>query len=216
MLDPSPSPRYCPAMSEEDVNDAIIKPMCRLYPPPRHLRGDEDILDAALGTYRRALARFDQKVLEAAWDRVVAQNAIWCWPKVADIVQAAEAVKGASRPELSEDWVERATRMADSYTRRYMQTTQAAVRARESGFEAALKRYIWEASWVQSQMICGRGGVGYDHAVLFPARERDKEAEAEFFAKAREIAKSGHIRVSVPRGLIEQWTEKAESQDRAR
>jgi hypothetical protein len=93
-------------MTEEDVTRAIIRPMRRLYPPPRHLRGDEDDLDSALREYRRALARFDQDVLEKAWERVVAGHEIWCWPKVGVFVKAAvQAHRELHPPGAVEPWV---------------------------------------------------------------------------------------------------------------
>jgi hypothetical protein len=59
------------------------------------------------------------------------------------------------------------------------------------------------------QHIVGRKGIGYDHAVLFPGGKRDKEAEQEWFAKARQQAATGHIKVTVPRELMDRWKEKA-------
>ena len=84
------------------------------------------------------------------------------------------------------------------------------MRAREQGYEPELRRYVLAASHVQSQLIEGRKeGVGYESAVLFPGRERDKEAENEFFARAREQAARGCIQVRVPMALVERWKEGA-------
>ncbi len=53
-------------MTAEDVDLAIIKPMCRLYKPTGHLQASEDAAEEALKEYRRALAPFDQAVLDQA------------------------------------------------------------------------------------------------------------------------------------------------------
>jgi hypothetical protein len=41
------------------------------------------------------------------------------------------------------------------------------------------------------------------------SRKVQKEAEQEWFAKARQQAATGHIKVTVPRELMERWKEKA-------
>src|SRR4051812_12111234 len=105
-------------MAEEDVDRAILKPMRAMFPAPRHLRADEDALDAALREYRRALSRFDEQVLERAWQQVVARQAYWCWPKVSDLVQAAEQAQRELRPQ-TDAWVERAQGLADAYWKRF-------------------------------------------------------------------------------------------------
>ena len=145
-------------MTEEDVTRAILRPMRKLYPPPRHLRADEDDLDSALREYRRALGRFDQDVLEKAWERVVAGHEIWCWTKVGVFVKAAAQVHREMHPPGAvEPWVEEATALTDAYVKRFMKTSQTAVRAREGGYEPELKEYVREAAWVQGQMIVRRG-----------------------------------------------------------
>src|SRR5207253_2764014 len=93
-----------PAMTAEDVDTAIIRPMKRMFPAPRHLRADEDAYDATLSAYRKSLARFDQAVLEQAWQRVVERNTLWCWPKLSDLIEAAQE---AQRTITCEPWVEK-------------------------------------------------------------------------------------------------------------
>jgi hypothetical protein len=203
-------------MTNPAVEEAIIQPLLDTFPPPSHIRGKPAAIEALLNVYRRALDRFERTVLEQAWQKVAAEQTFWVWPLPETLVKAAKHFQGRTVPQEPDDWVERATKMADSYARRYMLTTQTATRARDGGYEAALKRYVLEASWVQAQFAVGRQGAGYDHGVLFPARERDKADEQEWFEKAREQARTGHIRVSVPRNMVEQWAEKAESQSRKR
>lgn len=160
-----------------------------------------------LDLYRRALSRFDRPALEHAWQKVAAENEYCMWPKLPHIVRACEQFERDAAAKSNGDWVERATALADAYTRRFMLASQAAVRARESGYEQALKSYVREAAWVQAQYIVGQKGVGYSWAVLFEHRggERDKEAEGEFFERAREQALKGHIRVHVPAVMVERW-----------
>ena len=60
-------------------------------------------------------------------------------------------------------------------------------------------------------MILGRDGIAYEHSVLFPGKDRDKDAEEAWFDKAREQADAtGRIKVAVPTGLLKGW--KAEAQ----
>src|SRR5262245_4842218 len=143
--------------SEGEIDAAVIGPMCALFPTPTHLRGNNDAIRQALNVYRRALGRFDPDVLAEAWQRVAERNTFWTWPKVADVVQACEEVR---RRKPEEPWVEKATALSDAYVKRFMQTSQAAVRAREGGYERQLKEYVREAAWVQSQYVVGRSGVG--------------------------------------------------------
>jgi len=117
--------------------------------------------------------------------------------------------------EQADAWVEKATALADAYVRKFMKTSQTAVRAREGGYEAALKEYVRAVSWVQAQMIGGRQGIAYDSGVLFGGDlPRDREAEEAFFAKAREQAAKGSIRAHVPAAMVRQWAEEVQGQGR--
>lgn len=198
------------------MDAAILKPMRQLYPAPRHLRGDEDAFEAALTAYRQALSRFDSAVLRRTWQRVVETNELWCWPKIGELVRAAEQFDRQSHPlAQADDWVERAQTRADGYVRKFLKSNRHATRAREGGYEGSLRQYVAAAAWVQAQMIEGREGVGYDHAVLFPG-PRDEAAEGRWFAEARERASAGEIDVVVPRSLVARWRQEAEGQARAR
>jgi hypothetical protein len=171
---------------DAEIDRAVLRPMRALYSPPRHLRADEDALDAALATYRRALGRFDPDVLARAWQQVVEQNELWCWPKLSDLVKAADQAQRELHPQAcGQAWVEQATRRTEEYTRRFLKTSAHAARASQGGYEPELKRYVREAAWVQAQLIAGQRDVGYDHAVLFGQGPRDRDAEEAFFAAAR-------------------------------
>jgi hypothetical protein len=199
------------------VEDAIICPMVASLPAPTHVRGDPAAVETLLNVYRTALARFDRPVLEQAWQKVAAEQNFWVWPLPETIVRAAEHFHKLAHPNASQEaeaWVERATKLSDDYVKRFMATTQAAVRAREGGYEPALRSYVREASWVQAQYIEGRSGVGYSSTVLFSSPTRDKEAEQRFFSKAKEQAATGHIKVIVPNEMVKRWKTEGEARGR--
>jgi hypothetical protein len=198
-------------MTAEDAI-ALLKRMQLAYDPPRVLRGHPEAIKERLRIYRHALERFDADILDRAWLRAAASQRYPQWPDCVDIVQAAEHFHALAHPKAKadDDWQERVTRREDEYVRRFMLTTQAAVRSREGGYEQELKRYVQAAAHVQGQYIEGRKDVGYESAVLFPGRDRDKGAEAEFFRRADEQAQTGSIRVRVPLAFEERWREGTE------
>ncbi len=201
----------------EEIEDCVLRPMVASLPAPTHVRGNPAAIETLLNVYRKALDRFDRPILDQAWQKVASEQNFWVWPLPETIVRAAEHFHRLAHPNASQEadtWVERATKLSDDYVTRFMQTTQAAVRARENGYEAALKRYVEAASWVQAQYIEGRSGVGYDHGVQFPCPERDKEAEQAWFDRQRAQARTGHIKVTVPSAMIERWKEKVVGRSR--
>jgi hypothetical protein len=194
-------------MTTEDA-DALLKRMQFTYRTPADIRGNPEAVEERLRIYRNSLQRFDADILDRAWLKAASRHRYPQWPDCPDVVEAAEHFHALAHPKANVDdgWQERVTSREDEYTKRFMQTTQAAVRAREQGYERELKRYVLAAAHVQSQLIEGRKeGVGYESAVLFPGRERDKEAENEFFARAREQAARGCIQVRVPAELVREW-----------
>jgi hypothetical protein len=60
---------------------------------------------------------------------------------------------------------------------------------------------------VIGQLVEGREGISYESSVLFPWEPRDREAEDEFFQRAREQAQAGEIKVSIPPRLLKEWRE---------
>jgi hypothetical protein len=192
----------------DHVEDAIIRPMLRAYQPPGYLKADRERAEAVLDIYRESLARFARPVLEQAWRRAAEQNGFWCWPTCDDIVKAAEHFHALAHPKIKPDdsWVEKATALADAYTRKFMKTSAVAVRSREGRYEAELRQYVTEVSWVQAQYILGRKDIAYRSTTLFGREKPDDE----FFARAREQAETGSIRVRVPLALVERWREGAE------
>lgn len=187
-------------------------------PAPHHVRNKPAAIETLLNVYRHALAGFERETLEKAWLKVAAEQDYWTWPMPETLVKAAKHFHDLAHPfdpRQADAWVEKAQALSDAYVKRYMQTTQTAVRAREGGYEAALKEYVEAVSWVQAQVICGRKGVGYSACVLSGPRA-DGEEKAEFFRKAREQAASGHIRVHVPPGKLEEWREAAQVEGRSR
>lgn len=196
-----------------DVEAAILEPMLALYPPPVHLRQSPRALALALDVYRRGLSRFERPVLEQAWQKVVCANEFWTWPKLADLVKACEQCHKQEQKALggqSHDVrIERANDLAYAYRKRFMQTSPLAARAWQEGFERALAEYVQAAAWVQAQMIAGCPHVGYSDHTLFDythtRREELEERKEAFFAKAKEQAAKGHVRVTVPVWMIEVW-----------
>jgi hypothetical protein len=199
-----------------DVDEAVIAPMLIALPAPLHIRGKPAAIETLLNVYRHALAGFERETLEKAWLKVAASQDYWCWPMPETLVKAAKHFHDLAHPfdpRQTDAWVDKAQALTDAYVKRFMLTTQTAVRAREGGYEAALKEYVEAASWVQAQFIVGRHNVGYSACVL-SGPKADGEEKAEFFEKAREQAKSGHIRVNIPPAKIEAW--KQLGQGRAR
>lgn len=205
-----------PADADPDV-EAFIARMNGRYSPTRRLQADEDALNAAVDDYRRVLARFDKPTMEAAWRLIVERHDSWCWPHVNDVLQACKEARRAAQP-AEQAWVEQATAMSDEYTRRFIKTSAVAVKARQGGFEQELKEFVRAVSWVQAQLIIRPdAGVAFESAVLFGGDlPRDREAEEEFFEKARVQARSGHIRVHVPMAKIKRWAEEAQGHGRKR
>jgi hypothetical protein len=204
-------------MTAAEAYEAVIRPMMSLLPAPNHIRHDPEAKSRALEIYTRALEKYERPVLERAWQRVVESHELWCWPTVAQLRQAAVQAHRELQPAKDpEAWVEKAEAMSYSYTQRFLKTSAVAARAREGGYERELRDFVKAASWVQGQMIGGKECVGYDHAVLFGKGPRDKEAEQEWFAKARAQAETGHIRVHVPTAMVKRWQQEAEGRERRR
>lgn len=197
------------------VEEAILRPMRAIYPPPVHLRGDPDALRLALDTYRRGLARFERPVLEAAWQLAAEGNEYWTWPKLSDLIGHAQEIKrqeqrrnGTGRP-ASDERIEQAVALSDAYTRSFMKSSRLAGRSKAEGWERQLRAYVQEAAWVQAEFICGVPAVGYS-ATLFNyphiSAEECREQAETFLTAAREQAEKGHIRVHVPPRMVQQWT----------
>jgi hypothetical protein len=196
--------------------------MLSAFPAPTHVRGDPAATEALLDVYRRALSRFDRPVLEQAWQKVAAEQDYWVWPMPETLVKAAERFQSIARRANSTDndsMVEKAYALADEYTKRFMKTTQTAVRAREGCYEPELKRYVSEVANIQAQLILRgpQSGVGYTGYILFAHHgQRDRPREQEWFAAQREQAAKGSIRVTVPKEAVARWAERAKHEGRGR
>jgi hypothetical protein len=209
----------------EEAAQAIIGRMLEMYPPPVHLRHSGEAMATAIDTYRRGLSRYDSQTLDAAWQLVCEANEYWTWPKLSELLKACERCTREARGEPAgpshDERIEQANTLASAYTRRFMQTSRLAIRAREEGWERSLRDYVDAAAWVQGQMLAGCSDIAYSSVVLFDytqlSREELEERSETFFAKAREQAAKGHIRVSVPAYRIEAWQAACEEgQGRAR
>lgn len=195
---------------DRDVDEAVLGPMVAAFAPPRHLRGDPAAVEAALALYRQALGRFPRPVLERAWRAAAENHPTWAWPTPADVLRQAERLAARVRRD-GPAWVEEAVRLADAYTRRFLQANRAAARARDGGYEGRLRAYVWEAAYVQAQRLAGRAdGLNYD-AVLFAHLDDDDRRAAmdEFFARAEAQAARGFVRVAVPAAAVRRWEQEA-------
>lgn len=200
-------------MSREDVEEVVLRPMRRVYLPPRHLRcydrDDPDAMEEALEQYRQALAGYDRPVLEAAWRRVRAGHDFSIWPTPAKFVQAAELSLPRPRPPTQSDLRrQRALDRAEEYTARFMKQRRVARLAREEGWANRLRGYVHASAWVQAQLIDGLDREG----ITLPSdltRHSGCRSTAEALAWSKEaFAKqvgSGEIDVPVPEQLVEGW-----------
>src|SRR3712207_3525953 len=116
-------------MSRWDVTETIVRPMQRVYLPPRHLRHhDPEDLEAkqeALEQYYHALESFARDTVENAWRRVRAKHEFSIWPTPAKVVQAAnQFVPKPLPPSEAEQKRQQAWKRAKEYTDRFMQRRQ--------------------------------------------------------------------------------------------
>lgn len=190
-------------MTAEDAEECVIRPMRVSFPAPTHVRGNSAATEMLLAVYRKALARFDRAALEQGWQKAAAENDLWCWPKVAELVRACASF-GPCRPAVADDRVEQAEAMVDAYWKQFAKSTTA-LRANEGGWQQELRAYVCAAARVQAQLVLGRQSVGYSSAILFPWHPRDPQVEEEFFTDARRQAATGKIAVRVPHRLVESW-----------
>lgn len=197
-------------MTAQDVEQVVILPMIAALPSPTHVRHNLEATETLLNVYRRALACYDAPVLRLAWQKAAAENDMWLWPKVTDLVAAAEHFHKLTHPTVKPDdgWAEKARQMADAYWQRYSKCT-AAVRARESGYEPRLREFVLTAASVQAQVIMGRGGYAYEGTVLFQLGETREERDA-WFREAEAQGRSGEIRVLLPKGLTAKWRQEVQ------
>lgn len=209
-------------MAREDVEEVILKPMQRLYLPPKHLRyhdvDDPEAKEEALGQYVQALERFDGDTLERAWQRVRARHEFSIWPTPAKIVQAAEIVQPKPLPPSeTERKRQQAWQDAQNYANQFLRRRKVGKLAREQGWSGQLYHYVQAAGFVQAQLIAGLSEEG----IILPTeltREHRSSAEA-LQALRRSFARpitEGAIDVKVPEALIEQWRSRASPLPRPR
>jgi hypothetical protein len=99
----------------ETVREVILGPMCTLYPPPQHLRGNSKAVSIALAAYEKALAGFDRPTLGRGWDEIVAAQTFWCWPNPGEIADACRNYQPQPKqPSEEESRQQQAMDMADA------------------------------------------------------------------------------------------------------
>jgi hypothetical protein len=200
-------------MSRKDVEEVVLRPMQRVYLPPRHLRfhdaDDPDAKEEALEQYYQALSGYDRAALEKAWQRVRAGHDFSIWPTPARLVQAAELSLPRPRPPSEAELRhQHALDRAEEYAACFMKRRKVARLAREEGWAGRLRAYVHAAAWVQAQLIDGldREGITLPGDLTRHSGCRStKESLAwckEAFAKQ---VGAGEIDVPVPEQLVEEW-----------
>lgn len=209
-------------MSREDVEEVVLRPMQRVYLPPRHLRhhdtDDPDAKEEALEQYHQALAGYDRAALQKAWQRVRAEHDFSIWPTPAKLVQAAELSLPRQRPPSEAELRQQhAMDRAEEYATNFMKRRKVARLAREEGWAGRLRAYVHAAAWVQAQLIDGLDREG----VTLPAdltRHAGCRSTKEALAWCREAfaaqADAGEIDVRVPERLAAEWKHEAEARGR--
>jgi hypothetical protein len=200
------------------VRAIVIEPMLALYPPPTHLRGNEQAQALALAAYETALAGFDRATLERGWAKVIAEQTYWVWPNpgmIAEACRQCEPVKkGPSEASLRR---QQALAMTDAYVARYTKTSQVWKLAKREGWAGLLLDYVQSAAWVQAQLICKTDGIGWNSQL---ARDlghfsSSEEAFAAYRETIRNPVEKGSIRVTVPPSRIRAWKERGQQECKA-
>lgn len=210
-------------MSRRDVEEAILRPMQRLYLPPRHLRHHDpeapDARDEALQEYLVALERFPRDILDRVWARTREEHTYSIWPTPATLCQwaRAEQLRSGSPGEI-EERRQRAGEKAAAYVEEFLRRRSMGKRALREGWAAPLRLYVEAAAWVQAQFLEGLAEAGISvPSELVAGRSLRSTREAlallqEEFAPA--IA-AGVIDVKVPRSLETAWKREASSPSEA-
>jgi hypothetical protein len=84
-------------MSRDDATTEILKPMQKLFDPPRPGMSDEDTV-AALDQYADSLEQFDGNVLREAWRQTREHWLRGTWPTIAVIIRHATLIARQLRP----------------------------------------------------------------------------------------------------------------------
>jgi len=194
------------------VRDIILEPMLSLYPPPTHLRGNQQAQQRALAAYEKALAGFDRNTLQRGWENVVARQARWVWPSPRIIVEACRKCRPKPRLSAEQQRTQKAIALAEAYTAQFMKTSYLAKLAREEGWAGRLRDYVADAAWVQAQLLAQVSNVGWN-ARLADGLGQFRSSQEAFAAYRKTIAEAleqGEIRVSVPRSRVQAWKEQAQ------
>src|SRR5262245_48690667 len=111
-------------MTARDVDEVVLDEMIARLPPPKHSRETDPATEGLLNSYRLALSRFTRPVLKQGWELAASRLTFWTWPTPGEIASACREV--ASRMGQQDEWVQKATDLADAYTRRFMKTSSQA------------------------------------------------------------------------------------------
>lgn len=190
------------------VREVVLRPMLALYPPPTHLRGDQETINLALVCYEQALGRFDRATLEAGWHKTLAEQTFWVWPSPGTIAEACRRCQHrAQLPDEQKQARQRAEEMTGAYVSRFLKTSQVAKLARREGWAGQLREYLHDRAWVHAAVLCGLQEFGWNATIAADLGQFSSSAQA-FAAYRKHIdrqVQSGQIRVRVPAARIEEW-----------
>ncbi len=83
------------------VEHAILKPMRKLYGPPRNVEDEA----GALRQYAEDLHQFTTEVLETAWKTVRQNHAYKSWPTIATIIKACHEARRSGSSRVGEPFL---------------------------------------------------------------------------------------------------------------
>jgi hypothetical protein len=193
------------------VQDIILKPMQELYLPPLHLRHDADAQTCVLDAYAKALAPFDADTLQRAWQKVIAEQTNWIWPSCGSIAAVCRQCQPKPAPPSEEERRrEKALQMADDYAAQFMKTSHLANLATREGWSGRLREYVYDAAWVQAQLLCHVRDVSFStNLIESPSRfHSSREAFAAYCQTIGHSTERGEIHIGVPPARIQEWQER--------
>ena len=199
-------------MTRKDVQEVVLGPMLDVYMPGQHIRHDHHAQHRALNQYVMALEKYDRPTLERAWSIVRDTHELVVWPTPQQFVEAAKSIQPNV---LGEETLkrQRAEAMKDSKLREYAKNSKLFKQAEREGWGTPLLQYVEEQLWIQSQVLAGCRGVGFEAHLLGTDTKVSSAQEAfdqirdwlgDRFATERKL-----IVKPPPAKLLQRWKESA-------
>jgi len=195
------------------VKDLLARMQAEL-PPPIHLRGNAEAQEQFLADYVQVLSGWSREVLEAAWPVVLSRQEFWIWPRPQQIHDACKQIANQrQRPINLEERRQEAQELADRYMHNYLRRSQVAKLAEKEGWIEPLKHFVRESAWVQAQLLCKIGSVGWDTSIAAHLGEfrSSQDAFNGFRQTIAGAVQRGRIEVHVPPTLIRAWKEEVQN-----